>query len=163
MKNTVSGLLLGSMIAIGSTHAMAQALEPFHEGPPPRHAMQGEPAEHGWAEYANALKDRLHITAAQDALWNAFIASMKPPKDTQEDHPDFKALAQLTTPERIKRMRALRQAREAQLVSRENAVEVFYAGLTAEQKKIFDAERPPQHDAMTGPGHHRPMQEPMHP
>jgi len=160
MKYTLSSLLLGSMIALGSTHTMAQPAEPFHDGPPPRHAMQGDGMEHRWAEYAATLKDRLHITTTQESLWNDFVASMKPTKEAQDKHPDFKALAQLPTPERIERMRTLRKERELQLISRENAVKTFYAGLTSEQKKIFDAERPPRpiHESV-----HEPMGEPKHP
>jgi hypothetical protein len=46
----------------------------------------------------------------------------------------------MTTPDRIDHMRALRTQRDAEMDRRADATKAFYAQLTAEQKKTFDAE-----------------------
>ena len=49
-------------------------------------------------------------------------------------------MEKLTTPERIDQMQALHAQREAEMKKRGDATKTFYAGLTPEQKKTFDAE-----------------------
>jgi hypothetical protein len=49
-------------------------------------------------------------------------------------------MAALTTPERIDRMIAMRAQRNAEMDKRFEATKTFYATLTADQKKVFDAE-----------------------
>jgi hypothetical protein len=49
-------------------------------------------------------------------------------------------MAKLATPERIDRMRAVRAQRNAEMDKRMDATKTFYAALSAEQKKTFDAE-----------------------
>lgn len=83
------------------------------------------------------LKQKLQITGNQEAAWNSFTAAMQP---TAQQRPNMAALAQLPTPERIDQMRALRQQRDAEMDRRADATKAFYAQLTAEQKKTFDAE-----------------------
>lgn len=94
----------------------------------------------------NVLKLRLALTPAQDAAWNAFVAAMKPPA---MQHPDRAEMAKLTTPERIDRMRAMREQRNAAQDKRAEATKTFYAQLSADQKKVFDGET-----LRMGPGGH---------
>ena len=61
-------------------------------------------------------------------------------KPTPHQRPERGEFAKLTTPERIDRMRALRAQRNAEMDKRMDATKGFYAVLTAEQKKTFDAE-----------------------
>jgi hypothetical protein len=49
-------------------------------------------------------------------------------------------MEKLSTPERIDQMQALHAQREAEMKKRGDATKTFYAGLSAEQKKTFDAE-----------------------
>lgn len=62
------------------------------------------------------------------------------------DHkrPDRAEMDKLTTPERIDKIRALRAQhmadRNATMDKRDDATKAFYAVLSADQKKIFDAE-----------------------
>jgi Zn-finger nucleic acid-binding protein len=62
---------------------------------------------------------------------------MKPPADAK--WPDRAEIDKLTTPERLDKMRELRKQRDAQMDKRDEATRTFYATLSAEQKKIFDA------------------------
>lgn len=82
------------------------------------------------------LKKTLQITAEQEGAWNQFAAAMKPPAPPARA--DREAMAKLTTPERIDRMREMRQQRMAQAGQRDEAVKTFYAALNTEQKKRFD-------------------------
>lgn len=107
------------------------------------------------------LKAKLQLTAAQEPAWAAFTDAIKPPPREAmmgANPPNRDELARMTTPERIDKMRAVRDQIRANRITmqnkREEATKTFYNGLTAEQKKVFDAEtyklfqRPMRH----GPG-----------
>lgn len=100
------------------------------------------------------LKKDLQVTPAQEAGWSQFANAMRPPA-TMPAHPDREAMARLTTPERIDQMQALHKQRQAGMDRRADATKAFYATLTPEQKKKFDA-----HTArsMGGHRHGRPHQ-----
>ena len=93
-----------------------------------------------------ALKEKLQITAAQETAWNSFASAMQPAANLQR--PDRQAMANMTTPERIDQMRAMRDRRNAEMDRRAEATKAFYAQLTPEQKKTFDTET-----ARMGHGH----------
>jgi hypothetical protein len=59
----------------------------------------------------------------------------------------------LTTPERIDRMRAMRTTRNAEMDRRADATKTFYAALSPQQKKLFDVITE-QRFAGGGQGHH---------
>ena len=84
------------------------------------------------------LKQKLQVTPAQEAAWTAWTGAIRPGAKTQ--HPSRQDMAALTTPERIDRMLAMRAQRNAAMDQRFEATKTFYAALTAEQKKVFDAE-----------------------
>lgn len=96
------------------------------------------------AKRAEQLKGKLKITASQEGAWTSFIDAMQPPARKIENRPDPAELAKLTTPERIDKMHALRVQHQAERTTamgqREAAVKSFYAALTLEQQKVFDAE-----------------------
>ena len=89
------------------------------------------------------LKAKLQLTSQQETAWNSFAESLKPPAAAMEKTPDWAALQQLPTPERIDRMRALRkermQAMQARMDKHAEATKAFYAALTPTQQKVFDA------------------------
>lgn len=83
------------------------------------------------------LKAKLKLTAAQEPAWSTFTASMQPP--AHSPRPDKAAMEKLTTPERIDKMRALHAERGAHMDKRAEATKAFYAALSPEQQKVFDA------------------------
>ena len=83
------------------------------------------------------LKGKLQVTTAQEGAWTTWTTALKP---AQLQRPDRAELERLTTPERIDRMRALRAQRNAEMDKRMDATKTFYAALTPDQKKVFDAE-----------------------
>ena len=90
------------------------------------------------AQRAAALKDQLKLTPNQEPAWNTFTASMQP-QGNGHARLDRKEMEKLTTPERIDRMRALRAQHAAEADRRGEATKAFYAVLTPEQQKTFDA------------------------
>ncbi len=94
-------------------------------------------AEHQ-AKRLAALKGQLKLTAAQEPAWTAFTTALQPGERPARLDP--KGMDALTTPERIDRMRALRAQHAAEADRRGEATKTFYAALTPEQQKTFDAQ-----------------------
>ena len=99
-----------------------------------------------------ALKQKLQLSSAQEGSWTAYVAAITP---TRMQRPDRAEFAKLSTPERIDRMKALRTARMAEMDKRGDATKTFYATLSAEQKKVFDAETARRGHHGHGVHHHR--------
>lgn len=127
-----------------------QAREHRHQRPADAQRQRPDPAQ--WAakreQRTAQLKQELGITAEQEPAWHAFTASMLPPAPPAR--PDHEALRNMTTPERIERMRTLRDARAAEMDQRAEAVLRLYAALTPEQQQKFDR----RHDAALDAGPH---------
>jgi periplasmic protein CpxP/Spy len=142
MKLRYQPLIAAALLATFGLAANAQT--------PPPGPMSGDMPQHGMREHRMdpakmqehmakrqaALKQKLQLTPAQDGAWNAWTAAMKP---GDFKRPDRGELEKLTTPERIDRMRAMRDQHLAQMDKRAEATKAFYASLTPEQKKTFDA------------------------
>lgn len=97
-----------------------------------------------------ALKVQLKLTAAQESAWSAYTASHKPPAGMLGQQAAMPDMAKLTTPERIDKMKELRSQHMGEMTAamdkRAEATKTFYAVLTPEQQKVFDAQ------AMMGQG-----------
>lgn len=154
MKNRKSTLLAAvaaaALLALGGVSAGAApaagtaAAAESGAAPAPRHQrmhgkhMNQEQWQKKRAERAEALRQKLQLTAAQQPAWDAFQQAMQPSRHARLDRADMR---KLTTPERIDRMRALREQRAAEADRRGDAVKTFYAALTPEQQKVFDDQR----------------------
>lgn len=151
-RRPVQALLLASLLAASALTVTAQTPPPA----PPAAAQAAGPhghRDHGGhkghhdpakiqakvAQRLAALKAKLAITPAQEGAWTAFASTMTPPAQPPA-RPDRVAFEKMTTPERIDRLQALRAERQAKMDQRAAATKTFYAALTAEQKKQFDAE-----------------------
>jgi Spy/CpxP family protein refolding chaperone len=141
MKKLIQTLALAGVLVAAGGSAFAQM-----EGGMMGHGgMHGDPAkmEQMHAKHHANLKAKLKITASQEAAWSSFTASMKPPADMGK-RPDRAEMEKLTTPERLDKMRAMHKERmaamDAAMDKRTEATKAFYAVLTPEQQKIFDAE-----------------------
>ena len=157
---TTARISLKSLVAAGLLATIGMAASAQGAAPtttaadkPAHHAMhQRDPAkmQERIAKRQAALKAKLAITAEQESAWQTFTASMQPPArtGTRMSREEF---AKLTTPERIDRMRAHRAERQAAMDQRAEATKTFYAALTPDQQKVFDANTMrPRH----GGGHH---------
>ncbi|MFC5521910.1 Spy/CpxP family protein refolding chaperone [Polaromonas jejuensis] len=172
----LNGLVLAGLLATAGAGAMAQgtpaapaaapaaATKPAapHDGD---HRMgRHDPAKmQAWMAKRQAeLKAKLKITASQEGAWTTYTEAMKPParmgeRLTAEQRAEFD---KLTTPERIDKMRALRTQRMAEMSAamdkRGEATKAFYATLSPEQQKTFDAElkKHGPYGGRGGPRHH---------
>ena len=89
------------------------------------------------AQRAEQLKQKLQLSDAQLPDWDTFQKAMQPQAHA---HLDRAEMQKLTAPERVDRMRTLREQRVAAADQRGAAVKSFYAALTPEQQKVFDAQ-----------------------
>ena len=151
VRNAFKGLVVAGLLASVGHAAFAEDTPP----PPPHGAGMAhhDPARmhERMLKHIAALKAKLQLTSAQEPAWTSFTASMQPPAP-KGPRPDRAEIAKLTTPERIDKMRALRAERDAEMDKRADATKAFYAVLTPEQQKVFDANAIPHF----GPGEHGP-------
>jgi Spy/CpxP family protein refolding chaperone len=151
MKQVHKHLLVASLIAAFGLAATAQTPAtppgPPQGGPMMGRMAQGDPAKmqaqrtERHAARMAALKAKLKLTPDQEGAWTTFGASMQPRQAMMGNPAQFRAEMQtLTTPERIDKMQALKAQRHAEMTQRGDATKTFYAALTPEQKKVFDAE-----------------------
>lgn len=160
MKPAYKHLVAATALALLGLGAGAQAPQPAVVAPAPAPAMQGqrpmmqhhlERQQQRAAQRQARLKQILQITPAQEGAWTTWIASRQSGRSFQRgQRAEF---AQLTTPERIDRMRALRAARVAEADRRGEATKAFYAALTPSQQKAFDALQA-ERGFRRGGGHH---------
>ena len=168
----LAGLLAGAGVMAQDTDAAPAALTP------PTSATTSQPGQphHGehkmgrhdpakmqaWMAKRQAeMKARLQITPAQEGAWTAFTAAMQPPAHMMGGDRPMAAqradLDKLTTPERIDKMKAMRTQRmsdmNAEMDKRGDATKAFYAALSPEQQKTFDAEHRKM-GGRQGHGHH---------
>lgn len=155
MKTTRTHWLIATVLAASGFAAMAQTPAAPAAPGAGRPAMQermgrGDPArmQERIAKRHAELRQKLKITATQEPAWAAFTAAMQPPADWGRRTPRAE-LDKLSTPERIDRLQALRAKRSAEMDKRLAATKTFYAALTPEQQKVFDAET-----SRRGPGRH---------
>ena len=120
--------------AAGASIAISQDL-PMQ---PPQ--AQHEAMMHAHMEaHAKAMHDILAIRPDQESAWQAFIASMVPPHHADMDHHGDGQETAMTTPERLDHMSAEMAEHQAAFQRHAEAVKRFYAVLTPQQQKAFDA------------------------
>lgn len=165
MKSVFKPLLLAGLLATagfaafsqapaaGERGAMMGAGGPMHEGMHHDRMGKMDPARmQARMDKRNAeLKATLKLTPAQEGAWTTYTAAMKPPADLLAKRPDRAELDKLTTPERIDKMKALHTQHmtdmNAAMDKHGEATKAFYATLTPEQQKIFDARAMRHHGA----------------
>lgn len=146
MKPVFKHLLLVSVLLGAGVSAMAGHGSDYAmgEGRTRTHGMAPDKMQAQHAQRAEALKAKLKITPAQEAQWTAFTNAMQAPAGHNPPAIDRVALDKLTTPERLDSMKKLHTERMAQHTAhrdqRDAAIKALYTGLSAEQKKVFDAE-----------------------
>ena len=98
--------------------------------------------EHRAARQAK-LQEALKLTAAQQPVWQAFVASMTPPQKGERagQRLDQEQRAALTAPQRLERRIAMQKQRTARLEARLSALNSLYSVLTPEQRKVFDEQK----------------------
>ena len=130
MKSPLIAITALSLMTAGAAFAQTTPGQTPPAETPPAEATQRQfdPAEH-----AKRLREGLQLRADQEPALQAFITSM------QQHKGDHQTMMNLPTPERLDRM----SARMAEHVA---ATKTFYAALTPDQQKAFDA----MHQEMAG-------------
>lgn len=106
--------------------------------------MDAEQMKQFAAQKQSELHDKLNLSSSQENAWkiynDATMQNLPSPKPGAPG--DF---AKLTAPERMQKALDVMKERQAKMENQLKAVKAFYAELTPEQKKIFDAETLPKH------------------
>jgi Spy/CpxP family protein refolding chaperone len=151
--NLKLSLIAGLLVAAGAAYSqspMGECGPAMGPGMDMRHDRMGkmDPARmQAMMEKREALlKAQLKLTPAQEGAWKAFVDAKKPtapPAADMQQRPDPIEMAKLTTPERLDKMKAMREEHmkimTAAMAKHEEATRAFYAALTPEQQKVFDA------------------------
>lgn len=170
MKSVFKPLLLAGLLATAGFAAFSQAPAGgerggmmdasgfMHEGGQHDRMGKMDPTKmQARMDKRNAeLKAVLKLTPAQEGAWTTYTAAMKFPADLVAKRPDRAEIDKLTTPERIDKMKALRTQHMTDMNTamdkRGEATKAFYATLTPEQQKVFDA-RATRHHGFEGKQH----------
>lgn len=109
------------------------------------------------AQRARDMRLLLRLRPDQDAAFAAFDKAMTPPEPPARRGAPPQPMLQ-STPQRLDAMARVRAEAQARDARREEAVRVFYAALTPEQREAFDAiarlSGPPGAPPHGGPGGH---------
>lgn len=128
-KSIIIGL---TVLGLGAATVPAQA-EQARAGQHQQHAKWGERA----AAHQQKLRELLKLTPSQDAAFATYAAAIKPAaRGERARHADWKSL---TAPERMEKRIAMARQHTGAMEDRLAALNTFYAVLTPEQKKVFDA------------------------
>ena len=148
--NSLTQRLLATTAALllAGTAATAMARGPGgcddgHSGPRAEKMQQRKTEQ--MAKHQQALKAALKLSPAQEAAWATFTSAMQPPGQGTQKRPNREEMAQLTTPQRIEKMQALKAERDADMAKRMEATKACYTTLTPEQQKVFDQQSHPKH------------------
>lgn len=105
------------------------------------------------------LHEALKLTSAQEGAWRDYVAALQPAHDADAHaRMDRAALRSMPAPQRMEARLALAKKRIAHMQARLAATKTFYAQLSADQQKAFDAAmkmRPhgKRHGMQHGAGH----------
>ena len=151
-------LLLGtaSLLAQAQTTVSTPAMPagPAHQGVHQGHHEGGDKAGHSahmnermqarQAKHLQELKAKLQLAPTQDAAWTGFTGVLQARPTPHTAPGTGQDLAQLSTPERLERMKAMRTQHQSEMNAfmdrRADATKALYAALSPEQQKVFDAE-----------------------
>ena len=96
------------------------------------------------AQHLQELKAKLQLAPTQEAAWASFTGVLQARPSHMPAPGAGPDMAQLNTPERLERMKAMRVQHQAEMNAfmdrRADATKALYAALTPEQQKVFDAQ-----------------------
>jgi protein CpxP len=164
MTSFFKPLLMVSLLAAAgaSVHAQGMGMGGPQSGPMGQHQrMDPAKMQEMMAKRQADLKAKLNLTSTQEGAWTAYTAAIQPPAGKPMSQESRKAMqdgmAKLSTPERIEHMNAMKAQRDAEMAKRNEATKTFYAALTPEQQKVFDANAMGHGRRHGGPGKYAPQ------
>lgn len=132
MQSMKQRIALGLLVAAAAGVLAAPAFAERSGG-----CFDGKRFEQRMEKRQQALHDDLKLTAEQEKGWKTYSDAVKAAMPKRGDF-DRNAMAKLTAPERADKMLARGQERLEGMRKATEAMKVFYATLTPEQKKVFD-------------------------
>ncbi len=139
------GLIAGSGILAVSSFAMSGNGPANNAG---CEARQVEKAAAKWegkweekrAKAMAMLKEKLKLQPEQEVAWNKFTSTSQfAPGQKRMDRQAMRSeMQKLNTPQRLDKMQAMAEQRQARMLERSQAIKAFYAQLTPEQQSVFD-------------------------
>ena len=164
MTSFFKPLLIVSLLAAAgaSVNAQGMGMGGPQSGPMGQHhRMDPAKMQEMMAKRQADLKAKLKLASAQEAAWAAYTAAMQPPAgmpvSSESRQAMHDSMAKLITPERIEHMNAMKAQRDAEMTKRNEATKTFYAALSPEQQKVFDANTMGHGRGHGGPGKHAPQ------
>ena len=153
-------LLLGtaSLLAQATGTTPAMPAGPAHQGVHQGHHEGGDKAGHSGhmnnrmhermqarqAKHLQELKAKLQLAPTQDTAWTGFTGVLQARPTPHTAPGTGQDWAQLSTPERLERMKAMRTQHQSEMNAfmdrRADATKALYSALSPEQQKVFDAE-----------------------
>jgi len=105
-------------------------------------------AAHAQPPNLSTLHDALHLSAAQEAGWSAYKASVSAQAQAEQRRRSAAMLfPTLTAPRRIDLVEAEMQQDLADIHRQAQGLKAFYGTLNPDQQRVFDAQTlPPRHD-----------------
>ncbi|MDB5731230.1 MAG: hypothetical protein JWQ03_1125 [Variovorax sp.] len=128
----------------GSATAASESQRHMHE---PRDGRFLERMQEHRIQRLAQLKDKLRLNASQQTAWTTYAAALQPSARTAQQGDRDTARAEfekLSTPQRLDLMQARQAERATRFARQADATRSFYAVLTPEQQKTFDAETLPR-------------------
>jgi hypothetical protein len=118
------------------------------QGPPMNGRMDRPPLDGAeFAKRAEAHRAKLHadlkLSADQESAWSTFVEKTKP--EARHARPDWAEISKLSTPDRLDKELSFAREGLNRLSARAATIKTFYAKLTPDQQKTFDAEFGPKH------------------
>lgn len=104
----------------------------------------------GMEKHHARLHEQLKLTPQQEGAWTAFKEATKPRQAPMSDaaKAERQVMASMNAPERMEKMLGHAKDRLARMQQHLDALKTFYAVLTPEQQKIFDANHQRMHQRM---------------
>jgi hypothetical protein len=141
-KKLMAGLIASAAFACstGFAQSASTALPATTAQAAPANAKSSRPHMDRTQRLAE-LKQKLRLDASQEGAWNNFTAAQqRPARPAGQARMDRAEFAKLPTPQRLEHMQARQAERSARFAQRIEATRSFYAALSPEQQKTFDAE-----------------------
>jgi protein CpxP len=162
MKSIRNSLYLGLTVISLSFASSVFAQQSAAPRPPVDQAKMMEKMKAGMEKHQSTMHDKLKITAEQEGAWKTFIEATKPAMKERGEkmRADRKAMEGLSAPARMEKMLEHSKDRLARMQKHLDALKTFYAVLTPEQQKTFDASHQRMRHRMQGGMQNR-MQERM--
>ncbi|MGA7179567.1 MAG: Spy/CpxP family protein refolding chaperone [Thiobacillaceae bacterium] len=159
---TKHALLVGLLAGTGILAAPAFAMPDGGSGSKRScEARHGQEVHARWEAHRagrlSALKEKLKLKPQQEAAWNAFAGASQPVERHMGEEKQARRgeFAKLNTPQRLDIMLAKSDQRRTRMVERTQAIKTFYAQLTPEQQRVFDAEAMPNRHRGEHRHHHQ--------